>query len=139
VSWDSSDETIVAVFTDSTDHTKAVVRPGGTLGQAQISAMADVDLGEGVKELATTMDVNVVADRTSLRRRTYSITSSASASSIDGIFRPSALAVLRLMAYSDLVDWTDGSSAGFSPLRRRRQSARPGSQLACRKLDLFLR
>ena len=61
VTWDSSDETIIAVFTDSADHTKALLRPGGKVGQAQVTAAADVDLGEGVKELLTTMDVTVVA------------------------------------------------------------------------------
>ena len=61
MTWDSSDETIIAVFTDSADHTKALVRPGGKIGQALVTANADVDLGEGVKELLTTMDVTVVA------------------------------------------------------------------------------
>ena len=49
----------------------------------------------------------------------HSITSSASASSLSGIWRPSALAVLRLMASSNAVDRCTGRSAGFSPLRMR--------------------
>src|SRR5205807_8441067 len=49
----------------------------------------------------------------------YSITSSASASSIGGIVRPSALAVLRLITSSYLVGFCTGTSAGFSPLRIR--------------------
>jgi hypothetical protein len=47
----------------------------------------------------------------------HSITSSAMASSPGGIVRPSALAVLRLITNSNLVDWMTGRSAGFSPLR----------------------
>src|SRR5205823_8823332 len=49
----------------------------------------------------------------------HSITSSARASSIDGISRPSALAVLRLITDSYLVGACTGRSAGFSPLRTR--------------------
>jgi hypothetical protein len=50
---------------------------------------------------------------------TYSISSSARASSEGGIVIPSALAVLRLMTISKVVGWTTGRSAGFSPLRMR--------------------
>ena len=49
----------------------------------------------------------------------HSITSSASASSLSGIWRPSAFAVLRLITSSNLVGCTTGRSAGFSPLRMR--------------------
>src|SRR5262249_12888478 len=49
----------------------------------------------------------------------YSIASSARASSLSGIWRPSALAVLRLSTNSNLVGWMIGRSAGFSPLRMR--------------------
>ena len=49
----------------------------------------------------------------------YSITSSARASSVGGMVSPSALAVLRLMISSTLVDCWTGRSAGFSPLRMR--------------------
>ena len=49
----------------------------------------------------------------------YSITSSARASSFGGTFRPSALAVLRLMTSSYLVGACTGRSAGFVPLRMR--------------------
>jgi hypothetical protein len=47
----------------------------------------------------------------------YSITSSASASNLSGISRPSAFAVLRLITNSNFVDCWTGRSAGFSPLR----------------------
>src|SRR5215831_17156665 len=49
----------------------------------------------------------------------HSITPVASASMVGGIAMPSAFAVLRLMAKSNLVDTSTGSSAGFSPLRMR--------------------
>src|SRR5262245_37653854 len=49
----------------------------------------------------------------------HSITSSASASSLGGIVRSSALAVLRLIRNSNLVACTTGRSAGFAPLRIR--------------------
>src|SRR5262249_23346953 len=49
----------------------------------------------------------------------HSITSSARASRLSGTVRPSALAVLRLIASSYLVGACTGSSAGFSPLRMR--------------------
>src|SRR5215472_13043212 len=47
----------------------------------------------------------------------HSITSSAMASTPDGTSMLSARAVCRLMANSNLVDCSTGSSAGFSPLR----------------------
>src|SRR5262245_48871927 len=49
----------------------------------------------------------------------YSITSSASASSFSGTVSPSALAVLRLIANSNLVGCSTGSSAGLAPCRIR--------------------
>src|SRR5262249_44467249 len=49
----------------------------------------------------------------------HSISSSARGSSVGGISRPSALAVLRLMTSSYLVGACTGRSAGFSPLRMR--------------------
>src|SRR5262245_11055587 len=49
----------------------------------------------------------------------HSITSSARASTDDGISSPSALAVLRLTTSSYLVGACTGRSAGFSPLRMR--------------------
>src|SRR5262245_48199728 len=47
----------------------------------------------------------------------YSITSSARASTAGGTWRPSVLAVLRLMTSSYFVGACTGRSAGFSPLR----------------------
>jgi hypothetical protein len=47
----------------------------------------------------------------------YSITSSARASRVSGTLRPSAFAVLRLIANSYLVGCCTGRSAGLAPLR----------------------
>ena len=49
----------------------------------------------------------------------HSITSSARASSVGGTSRPSAFAVLRLIASSYFVGACTGKSAGLSPLRIR--------------------
>ena len=49
----------------------------------------------------------------------YSITSSAVANRVSGIVRPSALAVLRLMANPYCVGACTGRSPGFEPLRTR--------------------
>ena len=51
------------------------------------------------------------------KKRAHSITSSASASSVGGMVSPSVFAVFRLITSSNLVDWTTGRLAGFSPLR----------------------
>src|SRR5262249_15023311 len=57
------------------------------------------------------------ADERDERTPLHSITSSASASSLSGMVRPSAFAVLRLITSSNLVGCMTGRSAGFSPLR----------------------
>src|SRR5262245_61315498 len=49
----------------------------------------------------------------------HSITSSARAMSVGGTSRPSAFAVLRLIASSNLTGVWTGSSFGFAPLRMR--------------------
>ena len=49
----------------------------------------------------------------------HSITSSARASKVEGISRPSIRAVSALMTSSNLVAWITGKSAGFAPLRIR--------------------
>src|SRR6516164_5806908 len=49
----------------------------------------------------------------------HSITSSARASTVAGMSRPSALAVLRLSTVSYLTGACTGRSAGFSPFRMR--------------------
>ncbi len=45
----------------------------------------------------------------------YSITSSARASSVGGMFKPMVLAVVRLITSSNLVGCSIGRSAGFAP------------------------
>ena len=55
--------------------------------------------------------------RDELAPRYHSITSSARASSLSGIWRPSALAVLRLMTSSNFVGCSIGRSPGFAPAR----------------------
>src|SRR5262249_2683821 len=49
----------------------------------------------------------------------HSITSSARASTVAGMSKPSALAALRLMTSSNLTGCITGKSAGFVPLRMR--------------------
>src|SRR6516164_5314299 len=54
-----------------------------------------------------------------LHLRGHSITSSAMARSLSGIWRPSALAAFRLITSSNLVGACTGRSAGLVPLRMR--------------------
>ena len=63
VAWSSSDTNIATVTVNSGDSSLAVVAAaaGGTIGQVQITATADADLGSGTRELITMMDVEVVA------------------------------------------------------------------------------
>jgi hypothetical protein len=61
VNWTSSDTTIVEVVADATDSTDAIVQAKGLVGQAQVSAVGDADLGTGVRSIVTLMDVSVVA------------------------------------------------------------------------------
>lgn len=60
VEWSSSNESIVKVQAEG-DTMSATVSASGPVGQAQIVARADADLGAGVRPLITTMDVEVVA------------------------------------------------------------------------------
>ena len=57
--------------------------------------------------------------KTDERPPLHSISSSARASSVGGMVRPSALAVVRLIAVTYLVGACTGRSAAFSPLRMR--------------------
>jgi hypothetical protein len=61
VAWASSDDTLAAVFVSSNDSTEAIIRPIGPIGQVQITATADADLGAGVRNLVTPMDITIVA------------------------------------------------------------------------------
>ena len=51
------------------------------------------------------------------KNHSYSMTSSARASSVSGTVRPSAFAVVRLMTRSNLVGCSTGRSAGLAPRR----------------------
>src|SRR5262249_21507078 len=64
-------------------------------------------------------DRRAAEKRDELPAHHHSITSSARASSVVGISRPSAFAVFRLTTNSYLVGACTGRSAGFSPLRMR--------------------
>jgi hypothetical protein len=61
VEWASSDEALVTVEVDAQDSTIVRVIPAGKLGQVQVTATADADLGDGVRQLITTCDIDVVA------------------------------------------------------------------------------
>ena len=56
------------------------------------------------------------SEASTYRLLSYSITSSARASTAGGIVRPSAFAVLRLMTRSNLRRLLDGQVGGFGPL-----------------------
>jgi hypothetical protein len=60
VEWDTSDTAIISIEVDPDDSTIATVVPVDSLGQAQVSATADADLGSGVTEIVCTMDITVV-------------------------------------------------------------------------------
>src|SRR5262249_38838055 len=59
----------------------------------------------------------LAAPASSWRTTCHSITSSARASSVGGILRPSALAVVRLIVRANLVGCSTGISPGFAPCR----------------------
>ena len=59
VQWATSD-TAIATVTAEVD-TAAVLKTVGPIGQIQVTVTADVDLGAGVKNLVTPVDVAVVA------------------------------------------------------------------------------
>ena len=61
VQWASSDTTIAEVIADTSDSQNAMVQAKGVVGQVQISVTADADLGVGVRNIVTLMDVSVIA------------------------------------------------------------------------------
>jgi len=61
VTWDSSNEDIASVEPMSDpQNAHVMLTPGTLVGNCQISATADADLGAGVKNLVTLFDVSVV-------------------------------------------------------------------------------
>jgi hypothetical protein len=61
VAWVSSDPAIAGVVVDAEDSAICSVVPNGPVGQVQITATADADLGAGVRSLVTVADIEVVA------------------------------------------------------------------------------
>jgi hypothetical protein len=61
VVWASSDDDILTASVDPQDSTICTVSAAGQVGQAQVTATADADLGEGVRQLITTADIEIVA------------------------------------------------------------------------------
>jgi len=61
IAWSSDPPTIISAQVDGSDPTMVTVTPVGAVGNAQVTATADADLGEGVTALVTTMDITVVA------------------------------------------------------------------------------
>lgn len=58
--WSTSDDTVLTVEA-SEDGLSAVVKATGKVGSAQVSVLADADLGDGVTQLAGTIGIDVVA------------------------------------------------------------------------------
>jgi hypothetical protein len=61
--WASSDETVATVV-PSADSLSCDVLPVGKVGSVQISATADADMGDGIKPVSGTIDIEVVAGET---------------------------------------------------------------------------
>jgi len=59
VEWTTSDASIVSVQVDADDSTIVKVTPVG-VGQAQVTATVDADIGEGERELVTLADITVI-------------------------------------------------------------------------------
>jgi hypothetical protein len=60
VSWQSSDDSIISVQVDPEDSTVCRAMPTGSIGQAQVTAICDADIGDGSRELITLCDIEVV-------------------------------------------------------------------------------
>lgn len=60
VRWEESDKSIFLFQVNPNDSFQGTIMPQGSLGLAQLKAMADADLGEGVKPLITLFDLEVV-------------------------------------------------------------------------------
>ena len=61
IAWASSDDTLAEFEVDSVDSSIVTVIPAGPIGQVQITATADADLGAGVRNLITICDISLVA------------------------------------------------------------------------------
>ena len=76
-------------------------------------------VGMGLMQLSSFATVSAATAPMHRRKNSYSITSSALASSVGGMVSPSAFAVVRLMQSWNSVGCSTGMSAGFSPFRIR--------------------
>jgi hypothetical protein len=87
-----------------------------SLRNGRMSAFASSSGHTSARAFSSFVPIAVVS-RCSKESQTYSMTSSARASSVSGTVRPSALAVLRLITNSIFVENSIGKSAGFAPFR----------------------
>jgi hypothetical protein len=60
VTWEASDASIITVAVDANDSSICRATPVGSVGQVQVTAKCDADLGDGVRELLTLCDIEVV-------------------------------------------------------------------------------
>lgn len=65
VRWASTDPAVTEVVVDPEDSTKAVAFARGR-GSAQVSAVADANLGDGVRELNAFLDVQVLEEEAAI-------------------------------------------------------------------------
>lgn len=61
VKWSVSDPALAVVDTDVEDSSIVRLTPTGRVGQIQLSATANVDLGKGIKRLTAVYDIEIVA------------------------------------------------------------------------------
>jgi hypothetical protein len=61
VAWASSNPAALVVQVNAQDSTQCTVTPQGTLSSAQVVATADADLGAGIRQIITTLDITLVA------------------------------------------------------------------------------
>jgi len=61
VTWDVEPDNLLSIEVDPDDSTMATVTPKGGVGNGQVTATADADLGAGRKNIVTLMDVTLVA------------------------------------------------------------------------------
>jgi hypothetical protein len=61
VTWSSSDESVATVEADPDDPTMATITAGPSAGNTNVSAVADADLGEGVRNVEAVLEVVVIA------------------------------------------------------------------------------
>jgi len=61
VVWASSDESVATAVVDADDSTMCTITALSATGTSQVTATADADLGTGVRQLITLLDLVVVA------------------------------------------------------------------------------